>query len=70
MKDRFVVFGLIPFRKSGTIKDMKQKAYGFTIVELLIAIVVIGILAAISIVAYNSVTQRARWADISSSMAK
>lgn len=49
---------------------MKQKAYGFTIVELLIAIVVIGILAAISIVAYNSVTQRARWADISSSMAK
>jgi prepilin-type N-terminal cleavage/methylation domain-containing protein len=33
---------------------------GFTIVELLIVIVVIGILAAITIVAYNGVQQRAR----------
>lgn len=40
------------------ISQNKQK--GFTIVELLIVIVVIGILAAISIVAYNSVTQKAR----------
>ena len=40
------------------ISQSKQK--GFTIVELLIVIVVIGILAAISIVAYNGVTQKAR----------
>lgn len=40
------------------ISQIKQK--GFTIVELLIVIVVIGILAAISIVAYNNVTQKAR----------
>lgn len=33
---------------------------GFTIVELLIVIVVIAILAAISIVAYNGIQQRAR----------
>jgi type II secretion system protein G len=33
---------------------------GFTIVELLIVIVVIGILAAITIVAYNGAQQRAR----------
>lgn len=33
---------------------------GFTIVELLIVIVVIGILAAITIVAYNNIQQRAR----------
>lgn len=33
---------------------------GFTIVELLIVIVVIGVLAAITIVAYNGVQQRAR----------
>ena len=36
----------------------KQK--GFTIVELLIVVVVIAILAAITIVAYNGITQRAR----------
>lgn len=37
----------------------KQK--GFTIVELLIVIVVIGILAAISIVAYNGIQNRAKY---------
>lgn len=36
---------------------------GFTIVELLIVIVVIGILAAITIVAYNGIQLRARDAD-------
>lgn len=38
---------------------MKSKS-GFTIVELLIVIVVIGILAAITIVAFNGVQQRAK----------
>lgn len=42
------------------ILSRKQKRQGFTIVELLIVIVVIGILAAITIVAYNGVQQRAR----------
>lgn len=37
-----------------------NKSKGFTLVELLIVIVVIAILAAISIVAYNGVTQKAR----------
>jgi prepilin-type N-terminal cleavage/methylation domain-containing protein len=41
-------------------KHMSNNSKGFTIVELLIVIVVIGILAAITIVAYNGVQQRAR----------
>lgn len=39
---------------------MAKSRSGFTIVELLIVIVVIGILAAISIVAYNNVQKNAR----------
>jgi len=38
----------------------KQKQFGFTIVELLIVIVVIAILAAITIVAYNGIQNRAQ----------
>jgi prepilin-type N-terminal cleavage/methylation domain-containing protein len=41
-------------------KVMWAKQKGFTIVELLIVIVVIGILAAITMVAYGSMQQRAR----------
>ena len=38
---------------------MRQNAYGFTIVELLIVIVVIGILATISLVSYRGVQEMA-----------
>lgn len=44
------------------------KQSGFTIVELLIVIVVIGILAAITIVAYNGITQRAAVASLQSDL--
>lgn len=40
------------------LKNIKGKQSGFTIVELLIVIVVIAILAAITIVAYNGIQQR------------
>lgn len=42
---------------------------GFTIVELLIVIVVIGILAAITIVAYNGIQQKAREVTLKSDLA-
>ena len=46
----------------------KNKQSGFTIVELLIVIVVIGILAAITIVAYNGIQARGRDAQRLSDM--
>lgn len=42
-----------------SVKLYKKRHHGFTIVELLIVIVVIAILAAISITAYNGIQQRA-----------
>lgn len=45
-----------------------KKQHGFTIVELLIVIVIIAILAAISIVAFNGVQQRARTTAITSEL--
>lgn len=41
---------------------------GFTIVELLIVIVVIGILAAITVVAYNGIQERTRNAKVSADL--
>ena len=47
---------------------MKSTQNGFTIVELLIVVVVIGILAGISIVAYNGIQERARLTLIKSEL--
>jgi len=49
-------------------KRASGEPHGFTIVELLIVIVVIGILAAITIVAFNGVQQRARVATLQSDL--
>jgi len=47
----------------------KQRQPGFTIVELLIVIVVIGVLAAITIVAYNGIQGRAKDSQTDSALA-
>lgn len=49
---------------------MKRAQSGFTIVELLIVIVIIGILAAITIVAYNGIQNRARVSTVSSALSQ
>jgi prepilin-type N-terminal cleavage/methylation domain-containing protein len=46
----------------------RQSHQGFTIVELLVVIVVIGILAAITIISYNGIQQRATVASLSSDL--
>ncbi len=46
-----------------------KKQTGFTIVELLIVIVIIGILAAITIVAYNGIQNRSNDASVQSDLA-
>lgn len=48
--------------------ESKTSKQGFTIVELLIVVVVIGILAAISLVAYNGVTRNAAAATLRSDL--
>ena len=47
---------------------MKHKQTGFTIVELLIVIVVIGVLAAITIVAFNGIQNRANDSTVQSDL--
>ena len=47
-----------------------KKHTGFTIVELLIVIVVIGILAAITVVAFNGIQDRAKNAQMNSGMSQ
>ena len=49
---------------------MDKKAYGFTVVELLIVIVVIAILAAISFVAYRGIQDRANASSASSKVSQ
>lgn len=44
-------------------KSINNKAKGFTIVELLVVIVVIGILAAITVVSYSGISDKARAAQ-------
>ncbi|MDN5275741.1 MAG: putative Fimbral protein [Candidatus Saccharibacteria bacterium] len=54
---KLTLFGKMRGMRSNNLSSIQR---GFTIVELLIVIVVIGILASVTIVAYNGVTKRAQ----------
>ena len=52
-----------------TQRDTSRRSAGFTIVELLIVIVVIGVLAAITVSAFNGVSLRAKFTTSKQDMA-
>lgn len=49
-------------------RSLNKSTNGFTIVELLIVVVVIAILAAITIVSYNGITEKSRYAAMRSDL--
>ena len=69
--ESLAVLGLLVMAETDyKLMPWRVKHQGFTIVELLIVIVVIGILAVITVVAYNGVQNRAKISSVSSALSQ